>query len=173
MPAYTPSGDQNEGEDFATVFSNWGGDSGTPRINPSRSSSAMEEAVYRAQQGYPILLEKTLLVAALYTDPSTMQLSLYHYAGYMSPVQQIQETQSVDSLTPILRTFGTVKASPTSLTIGDYTFTVQNGLLTGGTSPASQVTVSGKTVNIPEWDFTFPTPVPIPGYAVTRWGIPQ
>ena len=156
-----PPGATSEGEDFASVFSNWGGDSGTPRINPSQSSSIMEEAVRRAQQGYPILLEKTLLVAALFTDPTTMLLSLYYYPGYISP-----------DLQPIQRTFSSLKTSPTSLTIGDYTFAIQNGLLTGVTSPASQATVaSGQTVSIPALNYTFPTPVPIPAYAASRWGM--
>jgi sugar lactone lactonase YvrE len=164
MPASqpTPWGFTSEGEDFATVFSNWGGDSGTPRVNPSQSSSIMEEAVYRAQQGYPILLEKTLLVASLFTDPTTLQLSLYHYASYRWSC----------CTSPIQRTFGTVKTSAASLMVGDYTFTIQNGLLTGVTSPASQATVaSGQTVNIPALNYTFPTPVPIPAFAASRWGM--
>jgi sugar lactone lactonase YvrE len=175
MPANlpTPSGDQSEVEDFASVFSNWGGDSGTPRINPSQSSSAMEEAVYRAQQGYPILLEKTLLVASLFTDPATLQLSLYYYAGYTLPwVSNAQGENTVVLFTPIQRTFGTVKTSAASLTVGSYTFTIQNGLLTGVTSPGSQATVaSGQTVNIPALNYTFPTPVPIPAFAASRWGM--
>jgi hypothetical protein len=122
----------------------------------------MEEAVYRAQQGYPVLLGKTLLVAALFTDPTTMQLSLYYYVGYQGPFETA----------PIQRTFSTVITTPTSLTVGDYAFTIQNGLLTGVTSPASQATVaSGQTVNIPALNYTFPTPVPIPAFAASRWGM--
>jgi hypothetical protein len=66
-----------------------------------------------------------------------------------------------------------VQASPTSLTLRDYTFTIQNGALTSATSPASQVTVSGQTVSIPALTNTFPAPVPIPGFAATTWGIQQ
>jgi hypothetical protein len=126
----TPWGAQSEVEDFATIFSNWGGDSGTPRINASQSSSAMEEAA---------------------TAPTPA---------------------AWEQLGPVQRTFSTVKASPTSLTVGDYTFTIQNGLLTGVTSPASQATVaSGQTVNMPALNYTFPTPVPIPAFAASRWGM--
>jgi sugar lactone lactonase YvrE len=168
MPANEPMpfGFIDEGEDFCSVLSDWGGDSGTPRVNPSKSSSIIEEAVYRAQQGYTILLQKTLLVASLFTDPSTLQLSRYYYAGYLSPFQAFSMAQ------PIQRTLSAVLVSPTSLTVGDYTFTIQSGLLTGVTSPASQATVaSGQVVSIPALNYTFPTPVPIPAFAASRWGM--
>jgi hypothetical protein len=66
-----------------------------------------------------------------------------------------------------------VQVTPTSLTLRDFTFTIQNGALTSVTSPASTATVSGSVVNIPALSWTFPTPVPIPAYAATTWGIPQ
>jgi sugar lactone lactonase YvrE len=160
MPANegVPWGDTNEYEDFMTVFSDWAGESGTPRINPSQSSSVLEEAVYRAQQGHPILLEKTLLVAALFTDQATQQLSLYYHGSYQWP-------------NPIAGTLSPVQISAGSLTLRDYTFSIQNGALTSVTSPPSQVQVSGNTVSIPALSYTFPTPVPIPGFAAAAWGI--
>jgi len=160
-PSPTPWGANNIWEDLATTFDHWAGDSGTPRLNANVSSSLLEEAAYRAQQGHTILLQKTMLIAALFTDPVTKQLSLYYFANYQSPTP------------PINRTFAQVQASPTSLTLRDFTFSIQNGALTSVISPASQVTVSGTTVNIPALNWTFPTPVPIPGYAATAWGIPQ
>jgi len=159
-PNYVPWGDTDEVEDFASVYSDWAGDSATPRLNPNQSSSILEQAVYAASQGHTVLLQKTLLVAALFTDPSSLQLSLYYHQNYQWPL-------------PISLMLSTVQVSPTSLTVGQFTFAIQNSALTSVTSPASQVTVSGNTVNIPALNWTFPTPVPIPGYAATAWGIPQ
>jgi sugar lactone lactonase YvrE len=159
-PNYVPWGDTDEVEDFATVYSDWAGDSATPRLNPNQSSSILEQAVYAASQGHIVLLPKTLLVAALFTDPSTLQLSLYYHQNYQWPL-------------PISLMLSTVQVSPTSLTVGEFTFAIQNGALTSVTSPASQVTVSGNVVNIPALSWTFPTPVPIPAYAATTWGISQ
>ena len=148
----TPWGAQNDYEDFASVFSNWAGDSGTPRLNPNKSSSALEEAVYRASLGYPVLLEKTLLVAALFTDQATQQLSLYHYSGY-----------AVSATSSPIKTTSTVQASATSLTLGDYTFTIQNGMIV---SVSSSATSQQAALN-----YTFPTPVPIPAFAAARWNL--
>jgi hypothetical protein len=155
-----PWGDTNVLEDFATVYSDWAGDSGTPRLTPNRSSSILEQAVYAASQGHIVLLQKTLLVAALFTDPSNLQLSLYYHQNYQWPG-------------PISLVLSTVQVSQTALTVGEFTFTIQNGALVSVTSPASQATVSGQTVNIPALNWAFPTPVPIPGYAATTWGIQQ
>jgi len=46
MPANEPIpwGDTSEYEDFMTIVSNWADDSATPRLNPSRSSSMLEQA---------------------------------------------------------------------------------------------------------------------------------
>jgi hypothetical protein len=159
-PNYVPWGDTDEVEDFASVYSDWAGDSATPRLNPNQSSSILEQAVYAASQGHTVLLQKTLLVAALFTDPSSLQLSLYYHQNYQWPL-------------PISLMLSTVQVSPTSLTVGQFTFAIQNSALTSVTSPASQVTVSGNTVNISALNWAFPTPVPIPGYAATTWGIPQ
>jgi uncharacterized protein (TIGR03437 family) len=159
-PSANPWGAMSEFEDFATIFGNWVGDSATPRLNPNESSSVPEEAIYRASLGHPILLEKTLLVASLFTDPSTLQLSLYYHQGY----------QNGNTLERVL---APVSSASSSLTLGDYTFTVVNGALTGVTSPASQAQFSGQTVNIPALSYTFPTPVPVPGFAAAAWGIPQ
>jgi hypothetical protein len=159
-PNHVPWGDTNEPEDFCTVYSDWAGDSATPRLNPNQSSSILEQAVYAASQGHIVLLPKTLLVAALFTDPSTQQLSLYYHQNYQWPL-------------PISLTLSTVQASSTSLTVGEFTFTIQGGALVSVTSPASTATVSGNVVNISALSWTFPTPVPIPAYAATAWGIPQ
>jgi hypothetical protein len=161
MPANQaiPFGDTNEAEDFASVFNDWVNESATPRLNSNESSSIMEQAVYAASQGHTILLQKTLLVASLFTDPVTHQLSLYNYQNYQAG-------------NTIERTLSQVQSSPTSLTLGAYTFTIQNGLLTGVSSPASQVTLaSGQIQNIPALNYTFPTPVPIPAFAVDIWGL--
>jgi hypothetical protein len=161
MPANQPIpfGDTNEAEDFASVFNDWVNESATPRLNSNESSSIMEQAVYAASQGHTILLQKTLLVASLFTDPVTHQLSLYNYQNYQAG-------------NTIERTLSQVQSSPTSLTLGAYTFTIQNGLLTGVSSPASQVTLaSGQIQNIPALNYTFPTPVPIPAFAVDIWGL--
>jgi sugar lactone lactonase YvrE len=157
-----PWGDTNEYEDFMTIVSNWACDSATPRLSPTQSSSMLEQAVYAASQGHTILLQKTLIVAAIFTTGSPLELHLYNYPNYQ-----------MFSANPINATEASVLVAPSSLTLRDFTFSIQNGALTRVTSPASQVTVSGTTVNIPEWDFTFPTPVPIPAYAATAWGIPQ
>jgi hypothetical protein len=155
-----PFGDLNEAEDFASVFNDWVNESATPRLNPDQSSSIVEQAVYAASQGHAILLQKTLLIASLFTNPATQQLSLYNCQNY-----QIGSTTE--------RTLIQVQSSPTSLTLGSYTFTIQNGLLTGVASPASQATASsGQTVNIPALNYTFPTPVPIPAFAANIWGTP-
>lgn len=121
----------------------------------------LEEAVYGASLGHTVLLQKTLVVAAVFTIASPLELHLYNYSNYQYFVP------------PIVATVLPVQVTPTSLTLRDYTFTIQNGALTSVASPASQVTVSGTTVNIPALNWTFPTPVPIPGYAATAWGIPQ
>jgi len=163
MPANRPIpwGDTDESEDFDTIVSNWACDSAVPRLNPSQSSSMLEEAVYGASLGHTVLLQKTLVVAAVFTIASPLELHLYNYSNYQYFVP------------PIVATVLPVQVTPTSLTLRDYTFTIQNGALTSVASPASQVTVSGTTVNIPALNWTFPTPVPIPGYAATAWGIPQ
>jgi sugar lactone lactonase YvrE len=159
-PNYVPWGATDGSEDFATVFSDWAGDSATPRLNPNQSSSILEQAVYAASQGHTILLEKTLLMVALFTDPSSLQLSLYYHQNYQWPG-------------PISLMLSTVQVSSTSLTVGEFTFTIQDGALVSVTSPASTATVSGNAVNIPALSWTFPTPVPIPAYAATTWGVPQ
>jgi len=144
-----------------SIFNDWVNESATPRLNPNQSSSILEQAVYAASQGHAILLQKTMLMASLFTDQVTQQLSLYSFPNYQLWTGAIG------------RTFARVQASPTSLTLRDYTFTIQNGALTSATSPASQVTVSGQTVSIPALTNTFPAPVPIPGFAATTWGIQQ
>jgi sugar lactone lactonase YvrE len=163
MPANEPIpwGDIAEVEDFASIVSNWACDSAVPRLNPSQSSSMLEEAVYGASLGHTVLLQKTLIVAAVFTTASPLELHLYNYSNYQYFAP------------PIVATVSPVQVTPTSLTLRDFTFTIQNSALTSVTSPASQVTVSGNTVNIPALNWTFPTPVPIPGYAATAWGIPQ
>jgi hypothetical protein len=164
MPANEPIpwGDTDENEDFMTIVSNWAEDSATPRLNPSQSSSMLEQAVYAASQGHTILLQKTLIVAAVFTAASPLELYLYHYPNYQ-----------LFSAIPMAMVLSPVQVTPTSLTLRDFTFTIQNGALTSVTSPASTATVSGSVVNIPALSWTFPTPVPIPAYAATTWGIPQ
>jgi hypothetical protein len=170
MPANQPIpwGNTAINEDFMTDFNDWVNESAAPRLNPNQSTSILEQAAYAASQGHTILLQKLLLMAALFTDQPTQQLSLYSFPDYVLWQGAIQLT------------LGSVQTTASTLTLkiplpgggkGDYAFTIQNGLLTGGTSPASTVKVSGKTVDIPEWDFTFPTPVPIPAYAAGVWGI--
>jgi hypothetical protein len=185
-----PWGDQSEFEDFMSIASDWANDSGTPRAIPNQSTSVLEEAVHFAALGHPILLQKVLIMAALFTTTPPVEMHLYHFTNlgvYQAPpgdgpAAYWPVTPSVAN--PILSTVSPIQVTPTSLALtiplpggahGDYTFTIQNGLLTGGTSPASQVEFGqpGTIANIPEWDFTFPTPVPIPAYAATAWGIPQ
>jgi hypothetical protein len=157
-----PWGDTNEYEDFMTIVSNWACDSATPRLSPTQSSSMLEQAIYAASQGHTILLQKTLIVAAVFTTGSPLELYLYNYPNYQ-----------MFSANPINATEAPVLANPSSLTLRDFTLAIQNGALTSVTSPASQVTVSGNVVKIPALSWTFPNPVPIPGYAVTAWGIQQ
>jgi hypothetical protein len=170
MPANQPIpwGDTREIEDFGTDFNDWVNESAAPRLNPNQSTSILEQAVYAASQGHTILLQKLLLMAALFTDQATQQLSLYSFPNYTLWAG------------PIQRTLGSVQATSSSLTLniplagggqGGYTFTIQSGALTSVTSPASQVTVSGNVVSIPALSDTFPTPVPIPGFAASAWGI--
>ena len=154
MPSNQPKpwGAQSEVEDFASIFSNWAGDSGTPRINPNQSSSSLEEAVCRASLGHPLLLEKTLIVAALYTDQATQQLSLYHYSNY-----------ALSATASPIRTTSPVQATSTTLKLGDYTFTIQNGMLVSVSSPATPLQAA--------LNYLFSTPVAIPAFAATRWGL--
>jgi hypothetical protein len=167
MPSnFNPYGDVAKEEDFATIFSDWLG-SGTPRLKPNQSSSILEQAIYAAwQSGKPggppaddtILLQKTLIMASLFTDPSSMMLNLYYHNDYIFP-NAIELSASP------------VRVSPTTLSFGGYTFALQNGAITGVTSPASQVTYKGQVVSIPALSYTFPTLVPIPTFAASRWGM--
>jgi hypothetical protein len=161
----TPWGDRSEGEDVATIFNDWVNDSATPRLNPNQSSSILEQAIYAASQaglpggppeGDSVLLQKVLLMAALFTDAAARQVAFYSYENYQygAPIQRVMEPVSLSS---------------TQLVLGNYTFTVVNGALTGVTSPASQATVNGQVVNIPALNYTFSTPVPIPAYAAGLW----
>jgi len=159
-----PWGDQSEYEDFASIASDWANDSATPRLNPMQSSSILEEAVYFASLGHTLLLQKTLLVAAVFTTTPPLELHLYNFPNYQ---------QFATEADPVVASVWPVQVTPTSLTLRDYTFTIQNGALASVTSPASEVTVSGNAVNIPALSWTFPTPVPIPAYAATAWGIQQ
>jgi hypothetical protein len=158
-----PFGDTNEVEDFASVFNDWVNESAAPAINlslnPPQSTSIVEQGAYAATQGHTILLQKVLLMAALFTDQATQQLSLYNYQGYKAG-------------NTIERSLSQVQSSPTSLTLGNYTFTIQNPLLAGVSTPATQATLaSGAVQKIPALNYTFPTPVPIPAFAANIWGI--
>ena len=95
-------------------------------------------------------------MAALFTDAAARQVAFYSYQNYQygAPIQRVMEPVSLSS---------------TQLVLGNYTFTVVNGALTGVTSPASQATVNGRVVNIPALNYTFSTPVPIPAYAAGLW----
>ena len=114
----------------------------------------------RRRRGIQIMLQKTLLVAALFTDQATQQLSLYNYEGYLAG-------------NAIERTFSQVLSSPISLTLGYYTFTIRDGLLTGvSTTYPTQVTLaSGQKQNIQQLNYTFPAAVPFPAFAAGVWGI--
>jgi hypothetical protein len=166
MPANQPIpafGDLNEFEDFGSVFNDWVNESAYPAINLTSNppiTSIIEQAAYAASLGHTILLQKVLLMAALFTDQATEELSLYNYQGYKTG-------------NTIERTLSQVQTSPTSLTLGSYTFTIQNGLLTGVSTPATQVTLaSGVIQNIPALNYAFSTPVPIPAFAANIWGTP-
>jgi len=74
-------------------------------LNPNQSTSILEQAVYAASQGHTILLQKALLVAAIFTDQPTQQLSLYSFPSYVLLTG------------PIESTFGSVQVTSNSLAV--------------------------------------------------------
>jgi len=138
-----PYGASNIMEDYAAIYGDWASNSATPWNNGlSSQQSILNVAIERASQGHPRLLEKVLFIASQFIDSKTGTLRMYHHQNYAweAPIQ-------------VKNVLTELKGN--RLVMGDVTFYVEGGHLTGMSSSSLST--------------QFSVPVEIVPSALQRW----
>jgi len=108
---HNPEGSVSAAEDFASIYGNWMNGLAVPY---SRKPDLLVDVSRKAQQGFPLLLQKALFMAGLFTDTQSGYVQMYKFAG---------DHFEVTAQMPL--------ETPTSFRIGRLTFTTQNSWITG------------------------------------------
>jgi hypothetical protein len=162
VPGFVPYGATNELEDFATIYHAWTNDSASPPIGDTQqqSTTLWEEAFRRAATGHSKLLEKTLYMAGVFTDPNKGELTLYSRHG-LDPRGPTDAFQS------------RVQHQGNQLQVGDVAFTLNDELkIIAADIPGTRYwmmqseSLQGQALRI-----EFSNPVDIPSFTRRQWGL--